>query len=104
MPPVSRLERDRPVRRRGPSAELARLYHRAAGQLGAADAGRKAEVVLDPARLAGLATEAVAVDEQRVEALGGAVDGGAEPSRAGADNEQVDLLARRELAADSERP
>ena len=41
--------------------------------------------------------------EQRVEALGGAVDRGAEAGGAAADDEQVDLLARRELAADPER-
>ena len=40
---------------------------------------------------------------ERVEPLGGAVDGGGEAGGAGADDEQVDLLARRQLAADPER-
>ena len=66
----------------------------AAGQLGAADAGREAEVVLDPARGARLAAEHGALDHQRVEPLRGAVDRGAEAGRPAADDEQVDLLAR----------
>ena len=69
----------------------------------AADPGREAEVVLDPPRRAGLTAESGALDHQRVEAFGSAVDGGAQAGRAGADDEQVDLLPRRELAADPER-
>ena len=76
---------------------------RAAGQLGAADPGREAEVVLDPPRRARLAAERGALDDQRVESLGGAVDRRGESGGAAADHEQVDLLARRELAADPER-
>ena len=64
----------------------------------------KPEVVLDPARFARLPTERGALDDQRLEALGGAVDGGAEAGRAGSDDEQVDLFAGRELASDAERP
>ena len=98
------LERERPVGGRGAGAELARLGDRAAGQFGAADPGREAEVVLDPPRGPGLAAEHGALDHQRVEALRGAVDGGAEPGRPAADDQQVDLLARRQLEADPERP
>ena len=76
------------------ASELARLGHRAAGQLGAADPGGKAEVVLDPAGGSGLAAERGALDHQRVEPFGGAVDRGGEPRRAGAHDQQVDLLAR----------
>ena len=101
--PVSRLERDRAVGRRRPRVELARLGDGAAGELGAADAGGEAEVVLDPARRARLPAERGALDDERVESLGGAVDGGAEAGGAAADDEQVDLLSRRELAADPER-
>ena len=93
MASVARLERERAVRGRRAGVELARLGDRAAGQLRAADAGREAEVVLDPARRAGLAAERGALDDERVEPLGGAVDGGAEAGRAAADDEQVDLLA-----------
>ena len=93
MPPVSRLERDRPVGGRGPSAELARLYHGAAGQLSAADSGRKAEVVLDPARFARLPTKRPAVDNQHVKALGGTVDRSTQASRPGAHDEQIDFFA-----------
>ncbi len=100
---VAGLERDRAVRRRGPCSELACLADGAAGQLGAGDAGREAEVVLDPARRSGLTTERGALDDQRVEPFRGSVDGGGETCRATADDEQVDLLARRQLAADAER-
>ena len=46
---VVRLERNRPVRRGWTRAELARLYDCTARELGPADPGGKAEVVLDPA-------------------------------------------------------
>ena len=77
---------------------------RAARKLRAADPGREPEVVLDPPRRAGLAAERGALDHERVEPLRGAVDRGSEPGRAAADDEQVDVLAPRELATDPERP
>ena len=100
---LARLERLGAVGRRRAGAELARLGDRAAGQLAAADPGREAEVVLDPPRGAGLAAEHGALDHQRVEALGGAVDGGAEPGRAAAEDQQVDLLALAQLQPDPQR-
>ena len=103
VPAVAGLEPDGAEGRRGARAELARLGDGPAGELGAADAGREAEVVLDPARGAGLAAQRRALDDQRVEALGGSVDRGGQARRAGADDEQVDLLTWRELAAHSER-
>ena len=84
-------------------AELARLRDGAAGQLGAGDPGREAEVVLDPPRRARLAAERRALDDERVQALRRAVDGRAEAGGAAADDQQVDLLARRKLEADPER-
>ena len=103
MPAVPRFEGERAVRRRGARVELARLGDCAARELGAADPGGKAEVVLDPAGRPGLAAERGALDDQRVEPFGGAVDGGGEACRAGADDQQVDLLARCELEPDPER-
>src|SRR5439155_1019526 len=50
-----------------------------------------------------LAAERRALQDQGVEPLRGAVDGRAQPAGARADDEQVDLFARRELAADAER-
>ena len=47
---LPRLEPDCAIGRRGPRAELARLRHGTARQLGAADPCGEAEVVLDPAR------------------------------------------------------
>src|SRR5262249_24615030 len=63
----------------------------------------EAEVVLDPPRGSRLAAEHGALDDQRVEPLGGAVDGSAEAGGPTADDEQVDLLSRLQLEADPER-
>src|SRR6185503_6285277 len=71
--------------------------------LGAADPGREAEVVLDPPRRAGLSAERGALDHQRVEPFGGTVDGGRQARRAGAADQEVDLLASVELEPDPER-
>src|SRR5207302_1377390 len=54
---AARLERDGAIWGGRPRAELPRLGHGAARELGAADPGRKAEVVLDPARRSRLAAE-----------------------------------------------
>ena len=100
----ARLEPDRAVGRRGAGAELPRLRDRPGRELGAADAGREAEIVLDPARRARLAAEPAALDDERVEPLGRSVDGRAETRRAAPDDHEVDLLARSELEPDAERP
>src|SRR5205085_4797530 len=100
---VGGLERDRAVGGRGSGTKLPCLADGTAGQLAAADARGEAEVVLDPARRSVLAAERGALDDQRVESLGGAVNGGGEAGGAAADHEQVDLLARRQLASDPER-
>ena len=102
--PIARLERHRPVRRGRAGAELARLHDRLERQLSAGDPGRKAEVVLDPARLARLPTQRAALHDQCVQPLGRAVDRSREPCGAGTDHEQVDLLARCQLAADPQCP
>ena len=103
MTAVSRFERKCPVRRRKAGVELSRLGHGAAGQLRTRDPSREPEVVLDSPRRAGLAAEPGAVDDQRVEPLGSAVDGGAKARRAGADHKQINLLVSFELATDTER-
>src|SRR4051795_3578140 len=97
MRPLTGLEPECAIRRRGPRAELTGLGDRAAGQLGAADPARKAEVVLDPAGGSGLAAEHGALYDEGVEPLGGAIDGCGEPRRAAADHRKIDLLARPEL-------
>ncbi len=78
MAAVPRLEGERPVRRRGARIELARLGDCAARELGAGDPRGKAEVVLDPSRRPGLAAERGALDDQRLEPFGGAIDRGCE--------------------------
>lgn len=100
---VPRFERDRPIRRRRPGIELPRLGDGAARQLGSADTGGKPQVVLDPARRAGLPTQGRALDNQRFEALGRSVDRRSETRRPSAHHEQVDPLPRCKLEADSER-
>ena len=100
---ISRFERHRAIRRREARVELPRLGDGAAGQLVARYPGREAEIVLDPPRGARLPAETGAVHHQRLEALRSAVHRGAQAGGAGADHEQVDLLAGSELEADSER-
>jgi len=104
VPVFARLERLGAVGRRRGRPELARLRNRPARELRAADACREAQVVLDAARDAGLAADRRALDDQHLEALRRTVDGGAKPGGSAADDEQVDLLARREFEADAERP
>ena len=94
------LEPDHPVRRGGTRAELSRLRDRPYRQLGARDAGRKAQVVLDPPRRPRLAAQRAPFHHQGAEPFGGAVHGCAETGRAAADDEQIDLLDRRELETD----
>ena len=100
----ARLEPDRAVRRGGAGAELAGLRDRPGRELGATDPGREAEVVLDPARRARLAAECAALDDERVESLGRAVDRCTEPCGTAPDDHEVDLLAWSELEPDPERP
>ena len=69
--------------------EAARLVVRAAGEVGARQAVREAEVVLDPRALPGLAARRGALDEHGPQPLRGAVDRGGEPGRAAADDHEV---------------
>ena len=107
--------RRRPRRRRparagsGPGAEADQLGHRrreddlgaellgldegAAGQRLAGDAGREAQVVLDPGAGAGLPAEAAGVEHHHRQALGGGVDRRRQAGRAGADDGHVEELA-----------
>ena len=87
-------------------AEAARLVVRAAGEVGAGEAVREAEVVLDPRALAGLAAGRLALHEHGAQPLGRAVHRRREPGRAAADDDQVvevelglgrDAEPRREL-------
>ena len=72
-------------------AEPARLLQRALAELVARDAGREAEIVLDPRRRAGLAAGRLALDHDRAQALRGAVHGGGEAGRPAADDDRVVL-------------
>ncbi len=59
------------------------------GQVAAPDPGREAQVVLDPGALPGLAPDGLPLDEHRLQALGAAVDGGAQPGGAAAHHDEV---------------
>src|ERR671935_1444853 len=74
-------------------AELSRLESRPPGELGAGEARRKAEVVLDPRARARLAARGEALDHERAEALRGGVDRRGEPGRATAEHHDVEALA-----------
>ena len=104
VPAVPRLESERTVRGCRTRVELPRLGDGSTGQLGAGDAGWEAEVVLDPAGRPGLPTKCSALDDERVEPLRGAVHGGGEPGRPGADDQQIDLLTRLKLQPDADGP
>ena len=60
----------------------------AAAQVGAGDAGRKSEIVLDAGAGAGLAARGLRLDHHGSEAFAGAVDGGGRARRAGAHDHQ----------------
>ena len=61
-------------------AELLRLREGASGELLAGDAGRKAEIVLDPRAGSCLPARRIRLDHQHIEALGRAVHRGCEPA------------------------
>ena len=71
-------------------AEPRRLEHGPPAELAAGDAAREAEVVADHRARAGLPAERLALEHQRGQAFRGAVDGGAQPGRTGADDGQVE--------------
>ncbi len=91
------------MRRHEPGAELARLHGRPDGEVGARDAGREAEVVLDAARRARLPTRADLVDDERREAFAGAVDRRREPRRPGPDDDEVEAFVGGGFGADADR-
>ena len=74
-------------------AELSRLERRPPSELGAGEARRKAEVVLDPRARARLTARGEALDHERAEALGGGVDRCGKPGRAAAQHHDVEALA-----------
>src|SRR5918911_4917123 len=78
-----------------------RLAQGALGQLLAADALGKPEVVLDARTGAGLATGCLALDDDGAQSFGGGVDGGGEPGRPGAQDRHV-VLGLRWLDVEAE--
>src|SRR5919197_5132194 len=74
-------------------AELSRLERRPPGEVGAGEARRKAEVVLDASARARLTARGEALDHERAETLGGGVDRRGEPGRTAAEHNDVEGLA-----------
>jgi hypothetical protein len=87
----ARLDRRRLGRHVDPRAELLGLDLGALGELGAGDARREAEVVLDPRRRARLAAGGDALQRDRGQTLRRAVDARGEPGRPGSDDVAVDV-------------
>ena len=82
-------------------AEALGLGDGAAGQVRAAEAVGEAQIVLDARRRARLAAGGLALDHHGVQALGRPVDGGGQPRRAAADDDQVvERLLGARLEAD----
>ena len=71
------------------------LLERPAGQFAARDARGEAEVVLDPRGRARLPSRRLALDRDRSQAFGRAVDGGCQTGRSSADDHGVVLRGRR---------
>jgi hypothetical protein len=86
---VLRLEARHLRRNRRLDPEFLRLGIGAGHQRHAADAGREAEIVLDPRRRAGLAAERAAIEHDRREAFGRRVDRRGKTGRPGADDRDV---------------
>ncbi len=77
------------IRDRHFGAEFLRLIVGPRHQGDAGDAGRKAEIVLDPGRRAGLAAERPAIEHKNGEPFRRGIDRGREPGRTGADDGHV---------------
>ena len=83
------------ARRVEPRAEPLRLDRGPRREVLARDAVREADVVLDPRAGAGLPADGDRVERHGVEPLGRAVDRGGEAGRSGADDDEVEQVARR---------
>jgi len=83
------LERGRLLRGQHLGAEPPRLVGRPLGELGAREALREAEVVLDPRALAGLAAGRLPLDQHGPQPLRRAVDGRRKTRGAAADDDQI---------------
>src|SRR6202023_3569492 len=86
---VGRCEGERLCGSRKPRAKTISLNLRGVSQLAAADAGGKAEKILDQRRGSGLSTRCVAFQNHSFETFGGGINRGGETSRTGADEGEL---------------
>jgi len=86
---IERLQAARLIRDRHFRAELLRLIVRTRHQGHAADSGRKAQIILDPRRSAGLSAKRAAVEHENGQSFRCRVDRGGKPGRTCADDNYV---------------
>src|SRR4029077_3767845 len=91
------LERNRDL-----STKLERLVEGAAGKCHARDAGRKAEIVLDPRRSARLSAKRTLVEHEDRKALGRPIDSGGKPGGPRADHRHIEDDLWIKLGGDAE--
>src|SRR5258706_3157769 len=85
-------------------SEFLRLRVSTAHQRAARDPGRKTEIILDPRRGAGLASERVAIQYQNRKSLGRGIDGRRQTGRSRADNRDVIKLGGVERLDEADTP
>ena len=99
-----RIEADNLARDENFGAEAFGLPKRPARELGARDAARKAQIILDSRRRLRLASRRLLFDHDRAQALRGPVDSGGEACRSPANDDRIVVLkARRGLKAEPSR-
>ena len=101
---VEPLQERHAPRHREARTELHRLDLAAPDQVGAGNAGRKAHVVLDPARRAGLAADRDILDDQRAQPFRAGIDPGGHAGRTAADDQHVEYLVVPEIEIEAEQP
>ena len=79
------------ARARDERTELLRLDEGFRRQFGAGQTGRKAQVVLDARARCSLTADCVRVEEHRIEALGGSIDGGCKTGWSTADDHEIEV-------------
>ena len=94
-PAGMRIEADDLARDKNFGAKAFGLPKRTAREFGTRDAARKAQIILDPRRRLRLASRRLLLDDDRAEALRGAVDGGGEAGRSSANNDRIVVLKAR---------
>ena len=102
QPPSARTQPGHLAHDQEGGAEHPCLLISALGELAAADPAREAEVVANQRARARLASDGLALDDQRAQPLRGRIDGGGEAGGPGPDHGEIELPCLAELGRDSE--